>query len=361
MMSRPCVGPACLAIAAAGLFLSACSEKSVFAPEPEAPPPVETVESHTLARLHCSVSVGQQSMSCAAAPISSGLSANSGTIVIGGQEMYVKLASSGTAYDGGAQQLSSQVTLQNLIQQAIGTLDGVTVHGVRVFFAAGPTVTGGFGTVTVGNPDGIDTFLGPDQPYFLYNSILTSYEVSQPRTWVFAVPATVETFTFSVYVSAPVSNEALPLLDALWTGAESTDWHSAANWKSGVVPACALIGMTYTCTGVVSILPAAVEPVANMPVLAADAGVFHLRVGAGSTLTMNGHTVEVAGNVDIDGTVSGGVVRMSGAKTLLRGSVPSLRVTGNTTLQGATATSGAVSIADGSLTIRNQPMSISIP
>src|SRR6185312_6928916 len=51
--------------------------------------------------------------------------------------------------------------------------------------------------------DGAGTFTGTDQPYFLYNEILMTAQVSSARTWEWAVPSTVGTFAFQVLVDAP--------------------------------------------------------------------------------------------------------------------------------------------------------------
>ena len=54
------------------------------------------------------------------------------------------------------------------IAQPMGTPDGSTVTGLKVFFHDGPTVTGGTGAVSVSNADGTGTFSGSGQSYFEY-------------------------------------------------------------------------------------------------------------------------------------------------------------------------------------------------
>src|SRR5881227_3483528 len=89
-------------------------------------------------------------------------------LVLGGQGALVRLASSGTAYNSGTQTFSSNVTVENLVSQSMNSADGTTpdAGGVKVFFNAGPTVTGGTGTVSVANATGTGTFTGVNQPYF---------------------------------------------------------------------------------------------------------------------------------------------------------------------------------------------------
>ena len=117
-------------------------------------------------------------------------------IIIGGQDVFVKLSSSGTAYDGGTNIFSSNVNVQNLLKYEMGTADGSTVR-IEIFFSSGPTVTSGSGVVSLANPDGVGTFTAPNQPYFHYGEILTPFELSQARQWQFNVPSTVNTFLVS--------------------------------------------------------------------------------------------------------------------------------------------------------------------
>lgn len=125
-------------------------------------------------------------------------------LIVGGQGQYVQLTSANPAYDGTNEIFSADVTVQNLIGQPIGTSDGQTVTGVKVFFHTGPTVTIGSGTVTVANPDGTGAFTGTGQPYHLYQEVLVPSQVSASKTWEWDVPATVTEFVFEVYVEGPV-------------------------------------------------------------------------------------------------------------------------------------------------------------
>ncbi len=125
------------------------------------------------------------------------------SVVVGGQGTYVQLASTGVSYDG-SDVFQADVTVENLIAQPMGTPDGTTVTGIKVFFHSGPTVTSGTGTVSVANADGTDTFTGALQPYFEYDEILQTNDISSAKTWQWSVPSSVETFEFSVYVSTDI-------------------------------------------------------------------------------------------------------------------------------------------------------------
>jgi hypothetical protein len=326
------------------VLAAACTDRA----QPLAPlePPAGSAAAH----LECRVSVQEATMECARVePASGGYNANR---IVGGQELYVMLASSGTAYDGGAQELRSNVTVQNLMQHTIGTLDGVTVDGLKVFFTSEPIVTSGTGTVSVANADGYDTFTGAGQPYFHYHEMLSPYQMSGSRQWVFDVPATVNTFAFNVYVDVSMEDPQAPMLGALWTGDVGDDWFTAGNWQNAVVPDSA---------SVVSILADTLISGPGRPVLSAGTAVGALRVGSGTTLDLTGNTLTVWGNVDVPGQVTGGTIHMGAATSLLRGNVPALRITAGVALQGATRTTGAVSVSDGSLTITDRALSISVP
>src|SRR6185295_1871675 len=125
----------------------------------------------------CQVSVSTGSLTCAssqpqAAPEAHAAPGMNFDRILGGQGALVRLASSGTAYDAGTQTLTSNVTVENLVAQAMNTADGTTpdAGGIKVFFHSGPTATSGTGTVSVANPDGVATFTQSNQPFFGYSS-----------------------------------------------------------------------------------------------------------------------------------------------------------------------------------------------
>src|SRR5437660_370125 len=101
--------------------------------------------------------------------------------------------------------------------------------GMAAFFASGPTVTSGTGTVTVANPDGTGTFTQAAQPYFLYNEILETAQVSAARTWQWSVPTTVNRFAFQVLVDA-ASPQEHTVLRWLYDPADGAD--IAAVWSA---------------------------------------------------------------------------------------------------------------------------------
>ena len=200
--------PVRAALLLGALALSACSEGGgPVATEPAAGPgPVE------LQRLECTGSTASATVTVTCGPAGAGAGGAAGALLVGGQGTYVQLTSSNVSYDAGTQILQFDVTVGNLIPQTMGTADGTTPapEGVRVFFASGPTVTGGSGTADVANEDGTATFTASDQPYFQYSGaqlgadgLLSQNETSLAKPWQLSIPPDV-TFSFTLLVAADV-------------------------------------------------------------------------------------------------------------------------------------------------------------
>jgi hypothetical protein len=113
--------------------------------------------------------------------------------------------------------LQFDVTIQNLLNEGIGTPDGIVVDtaGIPVVFAAGPRTSGGTGSVTVANPDGLRS----SRPYFRYAQKLARDEVSAPRTWRFAYDPGVVSFTFRLAVVPEI--QPLLVINEMLTNARS--------------------------------------------------------------------------------------------------------------------------------------------
>lgn len=126
-------------------------------------------------------------------------------IIYGGQNTFITVTSSNVAYNSGTGRFTFDVTIKNLLSQSIGTTDGTTPAptGVRMFFASGPTVTGGSGIIAP-VPDGFGTFTAAGQPFYQYDGILAENATSAPKTWTIIIAPTVDTFAFILFCSAPV-------------------------------------------------------------------------------------------------------------------------------------------------------------
>ncbi|HSU17329.1 Ig-like domain-containing protein [Longimicrobium sp.] len=183
-------------VAIVALLGAACTDGAN--PLAKAPAPASPGGAVPLQLLECTAT--RTAVTCA--PARPGSSGSLSDIILGGGA--VKLTSSNVHYDG-VEKFTFDVTVQNLIQQPIGTTDGITPdpNGIDVFFNVQPFVTSGSGSITV-EADGIGTFTASNQPYYQYSTILAQSAVSSPRTWTFDMPPTVGSFSFSVYVYAAV-------------------------------------------------------------------------------------------------------------------------------------------------------------
>jgi hypothetical protein len=212
-VNAPSFGPrrprGAFSLALVALLAAACSDaggRSATAPDAPA-----AVPANALAAVACTASVRDGTVACGDAVKPSTIRPDR---VIGGQRVNVVVTSSNVSYDSVAQVFGFDVTVQNLLVQRMGS-DGFTVSGVKVFFASGPTATSGTGSIDVANADGIDAFVGSLQPYFLYAGGLAPQGVTPAKRILLAVPKTVSTFSFTVYISTPI----VPVIVAeMWPG-----------------------------------------------------------------------------------------------------------------------------------------------
>jgi hypothetical protein len=191
-----------LLAAALALAAAACTDRAnplAPAPGPGGGTPGTPV---TIQSLACTASRAELYVRCA--PVTPEGDVR-GAIIVGNQGVFVQVTSSNVAYNAGTGQFTFNVTLQNLIEQKMGTTDGTTLDpsGIRVFFHSGPNVTSGTGVASV-LPDGFATFTAAGQPFYQYNQVLASGVTSTARGWTLIMPPTVLTFSFLLYVAAPV-------------------------------------------------------------------------------------------------------------------------------------------------------------
>lgn len=188
--------------ALAGLILlsafAACESGGPVAPPADRPAPA-------LARLECTVTVSTGAMACAQQTPGTGSAQG---IIVGGQNRYVFLDATGHAYDAADSVYSMAVTLQNLMPQPLGTLDGTTLDsaGVRIFFDTEPfPLTGDpTATLTLLSPVQRTTIMRASQAFYAYDQIVGTSQTSEPVTWRIHVPPAVTSFRFFVYVQGEV-------------------------------------------------------------------------------------------------------------------------------------------------------------
>jgi hypothetical protein len=195
-----------VSVLALAVALGACADRG----DPVSAPPMAPQDPALLAVVTCTADVRAGKVACGQASMPQGVR---GFIIVGNQGSYVQLTSANTAYNAVSHAFTTDVTVQNLIPQPIGTANGTTpdAQGVRVIFHSGPSVTSGTGGAAVGNADGTGAFTGANQPFFSYSGallggdgVLSSNETSGAKSWSLTVDPTVLTFTFQVYVVAEV-------------------------------------------------------------------------------------------------------------------------------------------------------------
>jgi hypothetical protein len=200
-----------LAVAAlAAIAIAACTEDNLTSPTTSGPgkgaAPAEDLK--LIALLSCTANRVELTVSCEQPSFEgSGEKEVSFNLILGGQGTFVKITTTNAAYNSGTGRFTFDMTVQNLIEQALGTTDGSTLDpkGVRVFFTYGPTVTGGTGFVAP-VPDGFDTFTAPAQPFYQYDEVLSQNEVSPSKEWLLIISPTVTSFSFGLLVAAEVEN-----------------------------------------------------------------------------------------------------------------------------------------------------------
>ena len=201
------------------LLVAACDGQPAEPVVAGAPPPATSVQA-----LDCSVEVASRRLSCAGVRLPNGASA----AIFGGQNDNVFLSASNSVRNGDTVQFD--VTVQNLLPEAMGTPDGVMVDtaGISVFFVAGPTVTQGEGTIMLANPDGVGEFTAPGQAYFRYNEMLAQNQVSSARTWKMVPGPAVEKFSFRVYIAAEL--QPLLVINEVLVNPAGTTAETAGDW-----------------------------------------------------------------------------------------------------------------------------------
>jgi hypothetical protein len=193
--------------AALVLLAAACSDLPTAGTPAPAPGPGEFQ-----AELRCTVR-RDTGLSCTDAR---GAGGPRSSLIVGGQNVYVRLEATGHAYTAADSTYRIQVSIQNLMTQVFGSPDGVSETGVRIFFQRLPVVTQGSGPVAVDSVDGHDVFLTADQPYYQYPEALYTGFTSEPRTWRFKLGPEAEAFSFGVLVQGDVPHPQSLLLIRPW-------------------------------------------------------------------------------------------------------------------------------------------------
>ena len=189
----------------AGLLLLAFAAACADAGSPTATPTVAAGPVAELAKLDCTVTVATGALSCAGAPSSPG-GANR-VLIGGGNGNYVYLQASNNTYSAVDSIYRMDVTVQNLLPQAMGTTDGTTLDagGIKILFYTEPYPSSGdlSGELEL---EGVSrgVYMTGDQAYYQYDEVLQANATSAPMQWQIRKPPSVTGFRFIVYVLAHV-------------------------------------------------------------------------------------------------------------------------------------------------------------
>lgn len=199
------------------------------------PDPAPAAAGRIVGALRCQVRMASNETWCARLDPAGQLRARGGQIrgpsrvvVAAADSMYWMVQTANPRYAAADSVFSLDVALLNEMATTIGTNDGSTVLGFKLFLAENPYVLEfkpipdgsdplaltGFNlsdsanTVRVLNPDGRQALLAANQPYFTYTQAVTPGQVSAYRTWQFHVPNSVLSFMFTVQLFASTPGEA---------------------------------------------------------------------------------------------------------------------------------------------------------
>jgi hypothetical protein len=184
-----------LTLLSAAALLAACADGAPLAPSAD-PTPSPTPSTQ---RFDCIAKVREGRIDCQQ------VGPDGARLALMGNP-FVTISSSNVSFNSGTGVFQADFTVTSNLTYPIGTADGTTAdpNGVRVLLHSGPTVTSGWGIITVLNADGTGTFTASNQPYFQYPGILAAGATSAAKTWQFQVDPDVAFFGFTMLVDAAV-------------------------------------------------------------------------------------------------------------------------------------------------------------
>jgi hypothetical protein len=175
---------------------------------------------------------------------------NTSGAIYGNQNVTAKVTASNFTLTnaGGTKTWKFTIAVHNLLNYPVGSVDGSAVPydtvGVYVFFPTAPSVVspaGSGATVNVLNTQGMASFSGINQKYYWYHDRLAAKGLAGDSTknnptWTFTAPSSVNSFRFTVLLSAPWPR-GLQTQDTSWAVAYSPiadslpDVNASPRWK----------------------------------------------------------------------------------------------------------------------------------
>jgi hypothetical protein len=200
MLVRRILGGTMFLVVCSAVAALACSD--IDRPlDPRGPKPIAEVQKGptVLLSLTCEMNSSSAKVSCKS-PVTAAPPGVNASVIYGATATYAIFFPYNLVKDTVAHTWQFTAYLQNLLKQSIGTLNGTTTTGVKVFVTDFHATTG-TGAVSVANADGTGTFTAPNQPYFNYNQIIASSAYSGNKLWKFNVPNSVTAVSMSILIS----------------------------------------------------------------------------------------------------------------------------------------------------------------
>ncbi|WP_420127631.1 Ig-like domain-containing protein [Longimicrobium sp.] len=187
-----------LLVLGAAVFAAACSDSDPLLRDKQAP-----ALAPSAAYLRCAADVRAGTVTCReVSPVASAGGASAAHYIYFQSAPHALVVQND--YVATSTDISFDLRVVNLVPQAIGTDDGVTLHsrGVRVFFWSNPVVTDGGGSISIAEPTASGSFTGSNQKYHQWNEIIQSQDTSvAEKHYVFNITGTVNAFEFTLGIS----------------------------------------------------------------------------------------------------------------------------------------------------------------
>jgi hypothetical protein len=222
------------ALALATLLAAACAD--VTAPAPGARVTQPTPAQVQLGTITCHVDVAAETHRCGSVVPRGGPVENRFIL----DAAYWTLNTPIQFTSGGVATLYNEI--QNDLGQDIG-VEGMVTDSVFAYITS-ITTTGGSGTVTPANHDGMRGFTAPSQAFWGYEGHVTPGNTTGTRIWTFNVPGTVTSWSYTIGVQTTVrypngwieisGNTQIPLGTSRQLTAIRYDWTGAVDVSGSV-------------------------------------------------------------------------------------------------------------------------------
>jgi hypothetical protein len=183
---------------AALLLAAACADVDTTGPAARVEP-ASTPERVLLGTITCHVDVIAQTSTCGelVSPVGRGGPSQNRFIL---DSAYWTLETGAQFNSGGLAYFFNEI--QNDLGQDIG-VEGLTTDSIFAFITS-ITTTGGSGTVTPANHDGMRGFTAPSQAYWAWEGPVSPGGDTSTKIWTFNLPGTVTSWTYTIGVQTTV-------------------------------------------------------------------------------------------------------------------------------------------------------------